>query len=138
MTPLIILDTGPLVAYLSERDKDHTWTLNQFQRHSARYLTCEPVLAEADHLLERAGVSPSALVELLQSGALAISFSMKDHLPAIARLKVIYQNVPMSLTDACVVRMAELNDEAKVMTLDSDFRVYRKHRRHVIPLISPF
>ena len=33
--------------------------------------------------------------------------------------------------------MAELHRDASVFTLDSDFRIYRKHRRQAIPLISP-
>ena len=43
----------------------------------------------------------------------------------------------MSLADACLVRMAELIDEAVVFTTDSDFRTYRKHGRQTIPLITP-
>jgi hypothetical protein len=43
----------------------------------------------------------------------------------------------MSLTDACLVRMTELIDDAVVLTFDSDFRVYRKQGRKVIPLLAP-
>jgi predicted nucleic acid-binding protein len=43
----------------------------------------------------------------------------------------------MSLADACLVRMAEIYENSKVMTLDSDFVVYRKSRRKVIPLLRP-
>jgi hypothetical protein len=48
-----------------------------------------------------------------------------------------HENVPMSLADACLVRMAELHEHSEVMTLDSDFTVYRKFRRKVIPLLRP-
>ena len=43
----------------------------------------------------------------------------------------------MSLADATLVRLAELHDNAAVFTLDSDFRIYRKHGRRQIPLIIP-
>jgi predicted nucleic acid-binding protein len=43
----------------------------------------------------------------------------------------------MSLADACLVRMAELHDDAAVITVDRDFAVYRKHGRQAIPLVSP-
>jgi len=43
----------------------------------------------------------------------------------------------MSLADACLVRMAEIHADSEVMTLDSDFIVYRKSRRKVIPLLRP-
>ena len=43
----------------------------------------------------------------------------------------------MSLADACLVRLAELFDEATVITLDEDFSVYRKHGRQTIPMLAP-
>ncbi len=48
-----------------------------------------------------------------------------------------YAEVPMSLADACLVRMAELIDDAAVMTFDADFRIYRRRGRQVIPLLAP-
>ncbi|MDZ8032683.1 hypothetical protein [Nostoc sp. DedSLP04] len=46
-----------------------------------------------------------------------------------------YQNVPMSLADACLVRMSELINGSSVLTLDSDFRVYRKNKNEMMDLI---
>lgn len=135
---MILVDTGPLVAYFNGQDQHHEWALEYFRLHPAPYLTCEAVLAEADHLLEKANVPPNTIFESIRSGALVIGFALAEHLTAVERLKLIYKDVPMSLADACLVRMAELLEGAKVMTLDSDFRIYRKHRRHVIPLISRF
>ena len=52
-------------------------------------------------------------------------------------LRTRYANVPMDLADACLVRMAELASGSVVLTLDSDFAIYRMHGRRVIPTISP-
>ena len=43
----------------------------------------------------------------------------------------------MSLADACLVRMAEILEESSILTLDDHFRVYRKNKRQVIPLLIP-
>lgn len=48
-----------------------------------------------------------------------------------------YRDRPMSLADACLVRLAELHSGAKVFTLDSDFRIYRRHGNKTIPLLMP-
>jgi len=56
---------------------------------------------------------------------------------AVGRLLRKYADRPMSLADACLVRLAELNDTASVLTIDGDFAVYRKHGRRAIALISP-
>ena len=75
--------------------------------------------------------------ELLDRGIVAVSFRLADHAAAIARLMAKYAATPMSLADACLVRMAELEPKSAVLTLDGDFRVYRKPGRQVVPVIMP-
>jgi hypothetical protein len=43
----------------------------------------------------------------------------------------------MSLADACLVRLSELIPQSIVLTLDSDFHVYRRNGNQPIPLIYP-
>jgi predicted nucleic acid-binding protein len=43
----------------------------------------------------------------------------------------------MSFADACLVRMSELETSSRILTLDSDFRVYRRNRRQMIPTVMP-
>jgi len=135
----IILDTGPLVAYLRKSDHRHDWAKEQFQRFPAPFWTCEPVLTEAAFLLTRYGGTRNAgvMLELLARKALRIDFSLADDSVRIAELTRQYRDVPMSLADACLVRMSERHPQSQVLTLDSDFHVYRRFfGREVIPLIS--
>jgi hypothetical protein len=44
----------------------------------------------------------------------------------------------MDFADACVTRLAEMFENSSVCTVDTDFLVYRRNRRHVIPLVAPF
>jgi len=133
-----IVDTGPLVALLSARDTHHQWARSSFATIAPPGITCEAVLAEAWHLLRGTARGQSALLELLAGGTLIIEFGLMAELAAIRRLVSRYKDQPMSLADACMVRLAEIYDEASVITLDRDFAVYRKNGRQVIPLISPF
>ena len=48
-----------------------------------------------------------------------------------------YRNIPMSLADACLLRMAEQITGSVVLTLDSDFKIYRIHDRRLVPVIMP-
>lgn len=100
-------------------------------------MTCEPVVAEAWHLLRRVANGQHALLGLLATGTLAIEFSLAEELGAVRRLVMRYRERPISLADACLVRMSELWDDATVLTLDSDFHVYRRHGRQSIPVMSP-
>lgn len=133
----VILDTGPLVALLDGRDSWHDWAREQFARIEPPLMTCEPVLTEAAHLLARAGLGPPTITSLLRRGLFEVPFRIDEHSSSIAKLLLKYADVPISLADACLVRMSELLDDSTVLTLDSDFTVYRRHGRQQIPLIYP-
>ncbi|MCK8600508.1 type II toxin-antitoxin system VapC family toxin [Desulfoferrobacter suflitae] len=133
----IILDTGPLVAFLNSQDKYHDWTKAQWAEIRPPLLTCEAVISEACFLLRGFHKGPSSVLELLKRKVLKISFSMEDQIAAISLFMNKYRSLPASLADACLVRIAELHESSTVLTLDSDFRIYRMHKRRVIPLLTP-
>ncbi len=133
----VIANTGPLVAYLDRSDRDHAWAKEVFSKITRPLLTCEAVIAEALFLLRCGGIDPDGLLDLIRRGLLVPKFDLAQEITAIQQLMKTYRNIPMSLADACLVRMAEVFPESKVMTLDSDFVVYRKSRRKVIPLLRP-
>jgi predicted nucleic acid-binding protein len=134
----LILDTGPLVAFLCRDDAWHEWSRQQFLRFPGPFLTCEAVLAEAAFLLARAGFDSSKVLMLVERGAVRIGMSLMQELPAVRALFQRYDNVPASLADACLIRLSECFSPSRIMTLDSDFNIYRRHGREPIPLISPW
>ncbi len=75
---------------------------------------------------------------MVANNVLQIRFSIADEATKLDALMTKYSDLPMSLADACLVRMSELHDDAAVFTVDQDFLIYRKHGRKKIPLISPF
>ena len=132
-----IIDTGPLVAFFDRAERHHAWAVARMEELEAPLLICEPVLTEAMYLLARFSQARGPLCELLENGALNISFRVEENVGALRRLLLKYLDIPMSLADACVVRMAEINDRYDILTLDSDFSVYRKHGRVPLSLIRP-
>ena len=137
MAKSVVVDTGPIVASLVAGDALHGWTRECFSRLRPPLLTCEPVLSEAAFILKRLGGDPSAALALVEKQVLRVAFSLQDQAGQLRALMDRYAQVPMSLADACLVRMSELIDDSVVMTMDSDFRIYRKNGRKVIPLITP-
>ena len=137
MSPRHIVDAGPLVALLSSRDHHHAWARGVLADVIPPALTCEAALAEAWHLLGRTANGQKALLDLIGSGTISVEFALMSELESVRRLVLRYRDRPMSLADACLVRLAELFDEATVITLDRDFSIYRKHGRQTIPLIAP-
>ena len=133
----VVIDTGPLVAMLCAGDRDHAWTVEQFRVLAPPFLTCEAVIAEVCFLIERRGVSGTVILERIENGLLRIALEIEDHCAALRKLMTRYASVPMSLADSCLVRMSEIYPECRIFTLDSDFRVYRRNGRQMIPTITP-
>ena len=133
----VLLDTGPLVAFLNNRDHNHEWTLEQWAAVQPPFLTCETVLAEACFLLGNIPGGSQAVMELFKRKVITIPFVLNREIASVAKLMARYQNIPMSLTDACLVRMAEQHTESILLTLDQDFQIYRKNGRQMIPLQIP-
>ena len=133
----IIVDTGPLVAFLSGSDSQHEATVAEFRQLLPPFFTYEPVITEAAYLLRRIRHGTDSLLQMLDSGLLVIRFQLFSEHKQVGRLMTKYSNIPISLADACLVRMSEQIDEPLVFTLDRDFRVYRRNGRQIIPLIAP-
>ena len=137
MRSRVIVDTGPLVALLNRKDHSHAWVVQQLQDIQPPMVTCESVLAEATYLTRQTPGVRVALIEMVGEGFLTIGMAVADHHSALLAMVRRYADVPMSLADACLVRLAELFPQSPVLTLDSDFSVYRKNGRQVIEVLRP-
>ena len=137
MTKVVIVDTGPLVAVLKRREQDHKWAKDILDSIEPPLLTCEAVLSEACFLMGDTQGGSDAILGMAASGILDVGFSVAEELERVRRLMKKYAKIPMSLADACLVRMTELHKDSIVLTLDSDFRIYRRNRRQLVPVIMP-
>jgi len=135
MAASVLVDAGFVVALLSNRDNHHGWAVAQARQFAPPWTTCEAALSEAFHLVGAAGASN--LGALLRRGSVLVAFELAEHVEPVLKLMQKYSDVPMSLADACLVRMTETLADPFVLTTDADFRVYRRHSRHVVPCVTP-
>ena len=133
----VLVDTGPLIALIDRHDQHHAWVTAQFDQILPPLLTCEAVLTEACYLAPRAGRPAEEPLLLVERGVVRLAFDLCDNFAHVSSLMRRYASVPMALADACLVRMSELVTDSVVMTLDSDFRIYRRHKRQKIPALLP-
>jgi uncharacterized protein len=135
MARSVLVDAGFLVALLSRRDSHREWAATQGARHAPPWRTCEAVVSEAFHLLGTGGAS--GLRALLRRRALIVPFDLANDMEPVLTLLQKYVDVPMSLADACLVRMTETLSDPVILTTDSDFRIYRRHSRQMVPCVTP-
>ena len=133
----IVVDTGPLVALLNRRDRHHAWVRAVLDTVEPPVFTCGAVISEACFLMGRIDGGQDAVLQLLSDDILRLDFRMESEIAALRALMKKFANVPMALADACLVRMTELDQRSQVLTLDGDFRAYRRNRRQSVPTIMP-
>jgi uncharacterized protein len=133
----VLLDTGPLVAFLNAHDRYHDWAISHWAQISPPLLTCEAVISEACFLLRGSKGGQVAVIELIKRGVIHLPVRIDEHLNQITWLLEKYFDIPISLADACMVRMSELYPDSLLFTMDNDFSIYRKYKRQVIPTLLP-
>lgn len=132
-----LTDSGPIVALLNRLDAHHRWAKEQFDHVPCPLWTCEGAIAEASYLLQADGLPPWGVLELLERETLAVRFDLESNLDRALSLMKKYADTPMDFVDPCLVTMTEAKRDCQLITLDSDFRVYRRFERQAIPLIMP-
>jgi predicted nucleic acid-binding protein len=129
-----IADTGFLVAFANARDQHHAWAVRLAEQVTDPLLTCEAVLAETAFHLGDSGL----VLAMMDTGLVTVAFACVDHVAALRSLARKYADRRPDLADLCLIRMSELYPQHAVLTVDeTDFRVYRRHKREVIPVICP-
>jgi predicted nucleic acid-binding protein len=137
MVDTTIIDTGPLIAMVRKRDQYHKWALQQSAKLNQPFLTCESVLSEAWFLLRDFPNDQKKLLRLLEMQDVRVDFELSVEVVAVVELLRRYKSVPMSVADACLVRMTELHTDCMIFSTDSDFQIYRRHGNQVIPALPP-
>jgi len=135
MARSVLVDAGFLIALLSRRDGNHRWAAAQPALFPPPWRTCEAVLSETFHLLGARG--GSGLAVLLRRRVVVAAFDLGQNLERVLKLMEKYADLPMSLADACLVRMTEALADAVLLTTDTDFRIYRRHSRLAVPCVMP-
>jgi predicted nucleic acid-binding protein len=129
-----IADTGFLVAFGNRRDQHHLWAKEIAEEITTPLLTCDAVLAEAAFHLG----SVALVLAMVRDGLVTLAFSTLENLAQLSSLALRYADREPDLADLCLVRMSELFPTHVVITVDKkDFRVYRRNKREVIPLVCP-
>jgi predicted nucleic acid-binding protein len=132
-----LVDAGPIVALLVAEDTHHDWARHVWERLEPPLLTCEAVLSEAQFLVTRFGGNPRAVLQFVERGVVRVPFGVQIEVTRLLELQQAYRSLPMSLADACLVRMAEQSQRCRVVTTDSHFRIYRRNGRQLIPVLMP-
>ena len=121
----LLLDTGCIVALLDRSEAHHEVCARAASDTAFSLVTCEPVIAEACYLIRKLRGAADAVLDNVGRGVFNIPFRIDQSTPQLRSLMKKYAQVPMDLADACLVHLATELGTGRILTLDSDFRIYR-------------
>lgn len=129
---MIIADTGFFLAIANRADDDHEIAVTALEGITEGLVTTWPVITETTHLLAtRLGTqSLLAFVASARAGAFSLFDLTVVHWPRLEELMKQYAKLPMDLTDASLVILAEERGDGRILSTDRrDFRTYRWKNR---------
>ena len=130
-----LLDTGVIVALLDRDERHHLQCVDVVSDIVGPFVTCEAVIAESCYLLRRTHGAPGAVIKNVANGVFQMPFRLVDRAASVEKLLKKYSDVPMDFADACLVDLADQLDTGQILTLDSDFEIYRWRSRRRFELM---
>ena len=134
----LLLDTGPLVAYLDSRDPAHGDVAGQLSSFSGQLHTTSAVITEAMHFVAPSPGGAALLAEFVTASRVRVhDFAQPPELRAATTLMAKYFDTPMDYADATLVLLADRLAVLDVLTLDRrGFSVYRTKKRQVLRILG--
>jgi uncharacterized protein len=121
----ILLDTGVIVALLDQSERHHEDCAECVTALERPLVTCEAVIAESCYLLRALRGAAEAVIENVAAGIFQLPFSLSREASVLKQYLRKYRDRKIDLADACLIRLAEEFQTADILTLDTDFQVYR-------------
>lgn len=128
----ILIDAGPIIALFNYKDRYHKKAVEFLRNSTDRLVTTWPVITEVSHMLDFSVEAQIDFLKWIERGALRIADVEISDLPRIVELTQNYSNVPMDLADSSLIIMAERFGINEILTIDSDYYIYRTDRKEML------
>lgn len=127
-----LIDAGPLIALFDKDDKYHSPIKDFLKNYEGHLYTSWPVITEVLHMLDFNVAVPVDFLKWLQKEALEVVSISKESITRIIELSEKYANVPMDFADATLIVIAENENIKEIISIDSDFYIYRNIRNEYV------
>jgi len=127
-----LIDAGPLIALFNRNDKYHLKIKEFIKNYSDKLITTWPVITEVSHMLDFNIQTQIDFLTWIQLGAVEVQEIDNQDLTRIIELSKKYSDVPMDLADASLVVLSERLNIKEIITIDSDYYIYRTINKEMI------
>jgi predicted nucleic acid-binding protein len=128
----ILIDAGQLIALFDRSDQYHLKAITFLKSLERGLLTTWPVITETSHMLSFNTKAQANFLEWIERGGLKIYEMDHDHIGRLSELTKKYDDVPLDLADASLILVSEVKGIHQIVSIDSDFYIYREIRNRYL------
>lgn len=125
----ILVDSGPLVALFDKDDDSHLKVVSFLKTYKGSLISTWPVMTEVSHLLDFSVTAQTDFLKWVHQGGILLEQIEMTDLEQVIVMMLKYHDRPMDLADASLVLLAGRLNIRQILTLDSDFSIYRLGRQ---------
>lgn len=115
----LLLDTGPVVAFLDRADPEHQWATRELSNFSGRLHATTAVITEVMHFVAPSRGGPALFAEFLRSTKTIVhGWSGPKEISQTVALMGRYWDSRMDCADATLLLLAEQIAVFEILTLD--------------------
>jgi len=127
-----LIDAGPIIALFNKNDKYHEKIKNFLRNYDGKLTSTWPVVTEVSYMLDFNVQTQIDFLTWIQLGGVSIEDIEKDDIGRIIELSKKYSDLPMDLADASLVVLSEKLKIRQIITIDSDYYIYRTIKKEMI------
>jgi uncharacterized protein len=127
-----LIDAGPIIALFNKNDKYHNKIKNFLKKYDGKLTSTWPVVTEVSHMLDFNVQTQIDFLTWIQLGGVNIEAIENEDIGRIIELSMKYSDLPMDLTDASLVVLSEKLKIKEIITIDSDYYIYRTINKEMI------
>ncbi|WCL50723.1 type II toxin-antitoxin system VapC family toxin [Leptospira sp. GIMC2001] len=132
MKNVALIDSGPIIALFNSKDKFHKSTLKFFKSYTGGLISSWPVVTEVIYLLSFSVEAQSDFLEWIERGSIQIVELRLEDLKYIKNRMRKYSDLPMDLADASLMCISERDGIDRIISIDSDFSIYKNLKGKVL------
>jgi len=125
MENTVLVDAGPLIALFDKDDSYHKSIKRFLSANNFKFLTTIAVITETSHMLDFNVQTQIDFLKWINDKGIVIYEIQQKDIRRIIELSVKYSDIPMDFADATLVLASEQTGIRKIISVDSDFEIYR-------------
>ena len=127
-----LIDAGPLIALFNKSDKYHEKIKEFIKNYTGLLTTSWPVITEVCHMLDFNINAQIDFLKWIKLGGLKVEDIETEEIDKIIKLSEKYSDIPMDLADAALIVISERLGIKEIITIDSDYYIYRTTEREML------